>query len=90
MNLLKESNNLYNIVQIEKINFRFDDLIILLEGIIIINDKKISFKKNVEFLIGCIKGKNFVSVEYFFLEKEKIVLDSIILDVEDDEQADRI
>ena len=90
MNLLTESNNLFNIVQIEKINFNFDDLIILLEGIMIINDKKISFRKNVEFLIGCIKGKNFVTVEYFVLDKEKVVLDSIILDVEDDEQAERI
>ena len=55
----------FNIIGIERVNNDLDDLIICLEGILLMCDKKITFWKNVSQLIGAIENEQIVSIEYF-------------------------
>lgn len=55
----------FHIIAIEWVNNELDDLIICLEGILLMSNKKITFRLNVPQIIGVVENDLIVSVEYF-------------------------
>lgn len=80
----------YHIVLIENVNLGFDTLLICLEGVVLMTERKIMWRKNVDSLVGCVEHENNVSIEYFDLINDKVELNSYIIDVKDADSAKKI
>lgn len=79
-NDLKISKEGYQLVLIEEINFHLEKLVICLEGIIIMDEKDIIWRKPVENLIGSVSKDSVLTIEYFDLMENQIVLNTRLID----------
>ena len=80
----------YQIFLIEKVNLGFEKLVVCVEGVLLADEKSITWRKNIEFLFGCVPGAKTCSIEYFELGEGTINYASKVIDIQSRASGERI
>lgn len=77
-------------ILVQEVNFGYEKIMVCFEGILIVDEKEIVWRKNIQNILGSIASENEVSIEFFDFDNNSALFKNKIVEVQNKQIGEKV